>query len=175
MDSALGHLVFSVKYEVIGDQEHLRLMLRYASSLLISHPYIFILNLPNVLLSEGLVFDRYSPPELLCFALSFGLKIILDVAVSILWTMSHIRRQYVSEYPIQSHLSLLRLHGQHLHSTIVSKLDTRWTIWASVWVERDNCRTLLTSHQCDIITVQHPIWNQINWTNDESVHPSVKM
>uniref|UniRef100_A0A8B9HYT2 RAP1 GTPase activating protein n=1 Tax=Astyanax mexicanus TaxID=7994 RepID=A0A8B9HYT2_ASTMX len=31
VDSALGHLVFSVKYEVIGDQEHLRLMLRYAS------------------------------------------------------------------------------------------------------------------------------------------------
>ncbi|XP_062872186.1 rap1 GTPase-activating protein 1 isoform X1 [Trichomycterus rosablanca] len=28
LDSALGHLVFSVKYEVIGDQEHLRLMLR---------------------------------------------------------------------------------------------------------------------------------------------------
>uniref|UniRef100_A0A3B3Z4I6 Rap-GAP domain-containing protein n=1 Tax=Poecilia mexicana TaxID=48701 RepID=A0A3B3Z4I6_9TELE len=29
MDAALGHLVFSMKYEVIGDQEHLRLMLRY--------------------------------------------------------------------------------------------------------------------------------------------------
>ncbi|XP_028853594.1 rap1 GTPase-activating protein 1 isoform X5 [Denticeps clupeoides] len=28
MDSALGHLVFSVKYEVIGDQEHLRLLIR---------------------------------------------------------------------------------------------------------------------------------------------------
>lgn len=28
VDSALGHLVFSLKYEVIGDQEHLRLMLR---------------------------------------------------------------------------------------------------------------------------------------------------
>ncbi|XP_072237759.1 rap1 GTPase-activating protein 1 isoform X5 [Leuresthes tenuis] len=28
MDAALGHLVFSVKYDVIGDQEHLRLMLR---------------------------------------------------------------------------------------------------------------------------------------------------
>uniref|UniRef100_A0A3Q2YU21 RAP1 GTPase activating protein a n=1 Tax=Hippocampus comes TaxID=109280 RepID=A0A3Q2YU21_HIPCM len=27
-DSALGHLVFSLKYDVIGDQEHLRLMLR---------------------------------------------------------------------------------------------------------------------------------------------------
>ncbi|XP_040888836.1 rap1 GTPase-activating protein 1 isoform X3 [Toxotes jaculatrix] len=28
MDAALGHLVFSMKYDVIGDQEHLRLMLR---------------------------------------------------------------------------------------------------------------------------------------------------
>ncbi|XP_052449399.1 rap1 GTPase-activating protein 1-like isoform X6 [Carassius gibelio] len=28
VDSALGHLVFSMKYDVIGDQEHLRLMLR---------------------------------------------------------------------------------------------------------------------------------------------------
>lgn len=31
------------------------------------------------------------------------------------------------------------------------ELDTRWTIWASVWVKRDNCGTLLTSHPCDII------------------------
>uniref|UniRef100_A0A673J347 RAP1 GTPase activating protein n=1 Tax=Sinocyclocheilus rhinocerous TaxID=307959 RepID=A0A673J347_9TELE len=29
VDSTLGHLVFSVKYDVIGDQEHLRLLLRY--------------------------------------------------------------------------------------------------------------------------------------------------
>uniref|UniRef100_A0A8C5D7V4 Rap-GAP domain-containing protein n=1 Tax=Gouania willdenowi TaxID=441366 RepID=A0A8C5D7V4_GOUWI len=29
VDAALGHLVFSLKYDVIGDQEHLRLMLRY--------------------------------------------------------------------------------------------------------------------------------------------------
>uniref|UniRef100_A0A8C6V4X6 RAP1 GTPase activating protein n=1 Tax=Neogobius melanostomus TaxID=47308 RepID=A0A8C6V4X6_9GOBI len=28
LDTALGHLVFSMKYDVIGDQEHLRLMLR---------------------------------------------------------------------------------------------------------------------------------------------------
>ncbi|XP_077167712.1 rap1 GTPase-activating protein 1 isoform X3 [Paroedura picta] len=28
VDAALGHLVFSLKYEVIGDQEHLRLLLR---------------------------------------------------------------------------------------------------------------------------------------------------
>lgn len=28
VDSNLGHLVFSIKYDVIGDQEHLRLMLR---------------------------------------------------------------------------------------------------------------------------------------------------
>lgn len=31
MDAALGHLVFSMKYDVIGDQEHLRLMLRYCT------------------------------------------------------------------------------------------------------------------------------------------------
>lgn len=29
LDTALGHLVFSLKYDVIGDQEHLRLLLRY--------------------------------------------------------------------------------------------------------------------------------------------------
>lgn len=28
VDAALGHLVFSLKYDVIGDQEHLRLLLR---------------------------------------------------------------------------------------------------------------------------------------------------
>ncbi|KAG8431325.1 hypothetical protein GDO86_019049, partial [Hymenochirus boettgeri] len=28
LDGALGHLVFSLKYDVIGDQEHLRLLLR---------------------------------------------------------------------------------------------------------------------------------------------------
>lgn len=28
LDSSLGHLVFSIKYDEIGDQEHLRLMLR---------------------------------------------------------------------------------------------------------------------------------------------------
>lgn len=33
MDATLGHLVFSMKYDVIGDQEHLRLMLRYSSEL----------------------------------------------------------------------------------------------------------------------------------------------
>ncbi|CAG11829.1 unnamed protein product, partial [Tetraodon nigroviridis] len=33
MDATLGHLVFSMKYDVIGDQEHLRLMLRYSSVL----------------------------------------------------------------------------------------------------------------------------------------------
>lgn len=32
VDSVLGHLVFSVKYDVIGDQEHLRLLLRYRFS-----------------------------------------------------------------------------------------------------------------------------------------------
>uniref|UniRef100_A0A672JFM2 Rap1 GTPase-activating protein 1-like n=1 Tax=Salarias fasciatus TaxID=181472 RepID=A0A672JFM2_SALFA len=37
VDGSLGHLVFSLKYDVIGDQEHLRLMLRY-SSLCIHRP-----------------------------------------------------------------------------------------------------------------------------------------
>uniref|UniRef100_A0A8C2ZMZ1 RAP1 GTPase activating protein a n=1 Tax=Cyclopterus lumpus TaxID=8103 RepID=A0A8C2ZMZ1_CYCLU len=32
VDTALGHLVFSLKYDVIGDQEHLRLMLRIVIS-----------------------------------------------------------------------------------------------------------------------------------------------
>ena len=48
MDAALGHLIFSIKYDVIGDQEHLRLMLRY------SFPVIFIsdlFSLPFVLSS----------------------------------------------------------------------------------------------------------------------------
>lgn len=36
MDAALGHLVFSMKYDVIGDQEHLRLMLRYSFLLSLS-------------------------------------------------------------------------------------------------------------------------------------------
>lgn len=56
MDAALGHLVFSMKYDVIGDQEHLRLMLRYSFLLLLSltcflfhlclfiFPFFFLLN-----------------------------------------------------------------------------------------------------------------------------------
>ncbi|KAL7406914.1 hypothetical protein ABVT39_000103 [Epinephelus coioides] len=37
MDAALGHLVFSMKYDVIGDQEHLRLMLRFRGGLDVTH------------------------------------------------------------------------------------------------------------------------------------------
>ena len=33
MDAVLGQLVFSLKYDVIGDQEHLRLLLRLAATL----------------------------------------------------------------------------------------------------------------------------------------------
>lgn len=39
--------------------------------------------------------------------------------------------------------------SQHPHFRIRHQMDNRW---ASVWVERDYCRTLLTSHPCDIIT-----------------------
>lgn len=44
MDAALGHLVFSMKYDVIGDQEHLRLMLRYNTTVvftLVSLPFVY--------------------------------------------------------------------------------------------------------------------------------------
>lgn len=53
MDAALGHLVFSMKYDVIGDQEHLRLMLRYN----------FLLSLSLTCFLSHLCF--FSPPSLL--------------------------------------------------------------------------------------------------------------
>ncbi|XP_053338243.1 rap1 GTPase-activating protein 1 isoform X12 [Clarias gariepinus] len=67
MDSALGHLVFSVKYEVIGDQEHLRLMLR--SKLKTYHdviPISCLTEFPNVvqmakLVCEEVNVDRFCP------------------------------------------------------------------------------------------------------------------
>ncbi|XP_053096587.1 rap1 GTPase-activating protein 1 isoform X19 [Pangasianodon hypophthalmus] len=67
MDSALGHLVFSVKYEVIGDQEHLRLMLR--SKLKTYHdviPISCLTEFPNVvqmakLVCEEVNVDRFFP------------------------------------------------------------------------------------------------------------------
>lgn len=46
MDAALGHLVFSMKYDVIGDQEHLRLMLRYNTTVvftLVSLPSVYLI------------------------------------------------------------------------------------------------------------------------------------
>ncbi|XP_060750996.1 rap1 GTPase-activating protein 1 isoform X5 [Tachysurus vachellii] len=67
LDSALGHLVFSVKYEVIGDQEHLRLMLR--SKLKTYHdviPISCLTEFPNVvqmakLVCEDVNVDRFFP------------------------------------------------------------------------------------------------------------------
>ncbi|XP_053725393.1 rap1 GTPase-activating protein 1 isoform X10 [Synchiropus splendidus] len=67
MDAALGHLVFSVKYDVIGDQEHLRLMLR---TKLKTHqdviPISCLTEFPNVvqmakLVCEEVNVDRFYP------------------------------------------------------------------------------------------------------------------
>ncbi|KAM4609791.1 rap1 GTPase-activating protein 1 isoform 1-T1 [Polymixia lowei] len=67
VDSALGHLVFSMKYDVIGDQEHLRLMLR--TKLKTCHdviPISCLTEFPNVvqmakLVCEEVNVDRFSP------------------------------------------------------------------------------------------------------------------
>ncbi|XP_041954498.1 rap1 GTPase-activating protein 1 isoform X10 [Alosa sapidissima] len=67
VDSALGHLVFSVKYDVIGDQEHLRLMLR--TKLKTYHdviPISCLTEFPNVvqmakLVCEEVNVDRFFP------------------------------------------------------------------------------------------------------------------
>ncbi|XP_026068902.1 rap1 GTPase-activating protein 1 isoform X2 [Carassius auratus] len=67
VDSALGHLVFSVKYDVIGDQEHLRLMLR--SKFKTCHdviPISCLTEFPNVvqmakLVCEEVNVDRFYP------------------------------------------------------------------------------------------------------------------
>ncbi|RVE70849.1 hypothetical protein OJAV_G00068720 [Oryzias javanicus] len=67
MDSTLGHLVFSVKYDVIGDQEHLRLMLR--TKLKTYHdviPISCLTEFPNVvqmskLVCEEVNVDRFYP------------------------------------------------------------------------------------------------------------------
>lgn len=48
MDAALGHLVFSMKYDVIGDQEHLRLMLRYNTNVAVF--FFTVVTLPFVYL-----------------------------------------------------------------------------------------------------------------------------
>ncbi|XP_072540796.1 rap1 GTPase-activating protein 1 isoform X5 [Salminus brasiliensis] len=67
MDTALGHLVFSVKYDVIGDQEHLRLLLR--SKFKTYHdviPISCLTEFPNVvqmakLVCEEVNVDRFYP------------------------------------------------------------------------------------------------------------------
>ncbi|XP_026222967.1 rap1 GTPase-activating protein 1 isoform X5 [Anabas testudineus] len=67
VDSALGHLVFSIKYDVIGDQEHLRLMLR--TKLKTYHdviPISCLTEFPNVvqmskLVCEEVNVDRFFP------------------------------------------------------------------------------------------------------------------
>ncbi|KAG9337669.1 hypothetical protein JZ751_028306 [Albula glossodonta] len=67
MDSSLGHLVFSVKYDVIGDQEHLRLLLR--TKLKTYHdviPISCLTEFPNVvqmakLVCEEVNVDRFFP------------------------------------------------------------------------------------------------------------------
>nr|XP_046251895.1 rap1 GTPase-activating protein 1 isoform X8 [Scatophagus argus] len=67
VDTALGHLVFSLKYDVIGDQEHLRLMLR--NKLKTYHdviPISCLREFPNVvqmakLVCEEINVDRFFP------------------------------------------------------------------------------------------------------------------
>ncbi|XP_072305162.1 rap1 GTPase-activating protein 1-like isoform X6 [Eucyclogobius newberryi] len=67
VDTALGHLVFSLKYDEIGDQEHLRLMLR--TKLKTYHdviPISCLTEFPNVVQMAKLVFeevnvDRFYP------------------------------------------------------------------------------------------------------------------
>ncbi|XP_045078838.1 rap1 GTPase-activating protein 1-like isoform X2 [Coregonus clupeaformis] len=67
MDIALGHLVFSMKYDVIGDQEHLCLLLR--TKLKTHHdviPISCLTEFPNVVQMAKLVFeevnvDRFYP------------------------------------------------------------------------------------------------------------------
>ncbi|KAM4572098.1 rap1 GTPase-activating protein 1-like isoform 16-T17 [Fundulus diaphanus] len=67
LDSSLGHLVFSIKYDEIGDQEHLRLMLR--TKLKTYHdviPISCLTEFPNVvqmakLVCEEVNVDRFYP------------------------------------------------------------------------------------------------------------------
>ncbi|XP_042569067.1 rap1 GTPase-activating protein 1-like isoform X6 [Cyprinus carpio] len=67
VDSVLGHLVFSMKYDVIGDQEHLRLMLR--TKMKTYHdviPISCLTEFPNIvqmakLVCEEVNVDRFFP------------------------------------------------------------------------------------------------------------------
>uniref|UniRef100_A0A7M4FCP2 RAP1 GTPase activating protein n=1 Tax=Crocodylus porosus TaxID=8502 RepID=A0A7M4FCP2_CROPO len=67
MDVALGHLVFSLKYDVIGDQEHLRLLLRTKSRTYHDViPISCLTEFPNVvqmakLVCEDVNVDRFYP------------------------------------------------------------------------------------------------------------------
>ncbi|XP_040182943.1 rap1 GTPase-activating protein 1 isoform X3 [Rana temporaria] len=67
VDSALGHLVFSMKYDVIGDQEHLRLLLRTKSQTYHDViPISCLTEFPNVvqmakLVCEDVNVDRFHP------------------------------------------------------------------------------------------------------------------
>ncbi|XP_032087603.1 rap1 GTPase-activating protein 1 isoform X3 [Thamnophis elegans] len=67
VDAALGHLVFSLKYDVIGDQEHLRLLLRTKSrSYHDVIPISCLTEFPNVvqmakLVCEDVNLDRFYP------------------------------------------------------------------------------------------------------------------
>ncbi|XP_067328793.1 rap1 GTPase-activating protein 1 isoform X3 [Anolis sagrei] len=67
MDAALGHLVFSLKYDVIGDQEHLRLLLRTKSRTFHDViPISCLTEFPNVvqmakLVCEDVNVDRFYP------------------------------------------------------------------------------------------------------------------
>ncbi|XP_069597751.1 rap1 GTPase-activating protein 1 isoform X5 [Ranitomeya imitator] len=67
LDSALGHLVFSLKYDVIGDQEHLRLLLRTkAQTFHDVIPISCLTEFPNVvqmakLVCEDVNVDRFHP------------------------------------------------------------------------------------------------------------------
>uniref|UniRef100_A0A3Q3WQI9 Rap-GAP domain-containing protein n=1 Tax=Mola mola TaxID=94237 RepID=A0A3Q3WQI9_MOLML len=67
MDASLGHLVFSMKYDVIGDQEHLRLMLRTKSKTYHDEiPISCLTEFPNVvqmakLICEEVNVDRFYP------------------------------------------------------------------------------------------------------------------
>uniref|UniRef100_A0A672R7X0 RAP1 GTPase activating protein n=1 Tax=Sinocyclocheilus grahami TaxID=75366 RepID=A0A672R7X0_SINGR len=65
VDSTLGHLVFSVKYDVIGDQEHLRLLLRFKTYHDVI-PISCLTEFPNVvqmtkLVCEEVNVDRFYP------------------------------------------------------------------------------------------------------------------
>ncbi|XP_068097797.1 rap1 GTPase-activating protein 1 isoform X3 [Hyperolius riggenbachi] len=67
VDAALGHLVFSMKYDVIGDQEHLRLLLRTKSQTYHDViPISCLTEFPNVvqmakLVCEDVNVDRFHP------------------------------------------------------------------------------------------------------------------